>query len=179
MLFIAEEEKPWWLSREVFTTAGCHRFDMSSCRAQRICKAKEARHCLIFGIWHPEIFYVVSMKVWHCSRGRVMLYFGRVLFVFMYLRICVFVYLCGTAAVVGQYYISAASSFLPFLTNNWVSPKYCPLIVFLIILFTTCFFTKVFPLRARLNYLQCRVWCMFVAVTFVFPFYHRYCRWSI
>ena len=42
---------------------------------------------------------------------------------------------CNAAAVVvGQYYISAASSFLPFLTNNWVSPKYCPLIVFLITL---------------------------------------------
>ena len=48
--------------------------------------------------------------------------------------------------------------FCLFLQHNWVSPKYCPLIVFLRILFLKVSFTKVlfqFLLRVWLSYLLC------------------------
>ena len=92
---------------------------------------------------------------------------------------------CGTAAEsVEQYYISAVPSFLPFLTNSWVSPKDCPLIVFYL-----PFLTKVSLKETYLNFILSLFSIlaspfsnsiisrsMFAGGAFVFPFYHCYCQ---
>ena len=68
--------------------------------------------------------------------------------------------------------------FCLFLQHNWVSPKYCPLIVFLRILFKAFFCKSFVSISFKgLVELFSMPWilCMFLAVTFVFPFYQRYC----